>query len=125
MKKTSENSVFRKNEFQLRYFTLSISDGVLRYGKDQQELAKNKNAGRHFSYFDMVDIQEDFSNNGRDVDFSGDKTYPFPFRLLLSTRPLVLASKTRQDREMWTRAFKLILDAERARIIDAKGIAHE
>ena len=118
MKRTSQNSVFRKNEFQLRYFSLSVSDGVLRYGKDQAELAKNPNSGTSFTIEDMKDLQEDFSNNGRDVDFSGEKNYPFPFKIQMFFRPLILASKSRQDREMWVRGIKVILESKVAPIYD-------
>ena len=87
---------------------------------------RNKSAGTQFSYHDMIDIQEDFSNNGRDVDFSGDKNYPFPFRLQLISRPLVLASKTRQDREMWVRGFKVLIESKKALILDASlGRVHQ
>jgi hypothetical protein len=58
-----------------------VSDGLLRYGKDKAELAKNPDSGRSFSIDEIMDIKEDFSNNGRDVDFSGEKNYPFPFKI--------------------------------------------
>jgi len=87
--------VFRKNEFQLRFLILSISDGIFKYGNDQFALSKDSSAGTQFTYQDIINVQPDFSNNGRNLDFSGEKNYPFPFKILLGNRPLVLASKTR------------------------------
>ena len=66
----------------------------------------------------MIEILEDFSNNGRDVDFSGDKNYPYPFKIEMLNRPLILASKTRQDREMWVRGIKVIIESKRGPVID-------
>ncbi len=72
-----------------------MSDGIFKYGNDQFALTKDSTAGTQFSYQDILDVQPDFSNNGRNVDFSGEKNYPYPFKITLMNRPLVLASKTR------------------------------
>jgi hypothetical protein len=87
---------------------------VLRYGRDQNEMIKGLDAGTSFSIHDMIEIWENYSNNGRDVDFSGDKNYPYPFKIEMLNRPLILASKTRQDREMWVRGLKVIIESKRA-----------
>ena len=84
MKKSSTFSVFRKNEFQLRYFILSVSEGTFRYASDEQDAKKNMKAGVNFKYSDIFSIKPDLSNGGKTIDFSGEKAYPFPFSLMLS-----------------------------------------
>ena len=54
----------------------------------------------------------DQGNGGKSIDFSGEKAYPFPFTLMLSQRQMTLASKTREDREMWVRAFQVLLESK-------------
>lgn len=83
MKKSSSFSIFRKNEYQLRYFVLSVSEGRFRYTTDEGEAKENQFAGVHFSYADMFKVIPDFSENGKAIDFSGEKSYPFPFTLNL------------------------------------------
>ena len=112
MKKSSSFSVFRKNEYQLRYFVLSVSDGTFRYASDEQECKKNIKAGVSFKHTDLFTVTPDLSNGGKLIDFSGEKSYPFPFSLMLSQREMILASKSRDDRDMWVRAFQVLLDGK-------------
>lgn len=110
MKKSSSFSLFRHNEYQLRYFVLSVSDGSFRYAQDETECKKNNKSNVQFKFTDVFQVIPDESNGGRSIDFSGEKAYPFPFTLMLSQRQMTLASKTREDREMWVRAFQVLLE---------------
>lgn len=84
MKKSSTFSVFKKNEYQLRYFILSLMEGTFRYAEDETQAKKNTKSHVTFKYTDVFSIVPDHSNGGRDIDFSGEKAYPFPFTLMLS-----------------------------------------
>ena len=53
MKKSSSFSLFRKNEFQLRYFVLSVSDGSFRYAQDESECKKNNKSNVQFKFTDV------------------------------------------------------------------------
>ena len=66
-----------------------------------------KETKKQFCFTDILAVADDFSQNGRRVDFSGDRTYPFPFGVRLRQRTLTLAAKTREDRQIWLNAFKL------------------
>ena len=112
MKKSSSFSVFRKNEFQLRYFVLSVSEGTFRYGSDEQDCKKNTKTAVTFKFTDIFTVKPDLSNGGKTIDFSGEKAYPFPFSLMLSQREMTLASKNREDRDMWVRGFQVLLEAK-------------
>ena len=105
MKKSSTFSVFRKNEYQLRYFVVNLSDGTFKYTNDEFESKKNPKSGVLFRFTDLFSVQADHGNGGKTIDFSGEKAYPFPFTLSLSQREMTLASRTREDREIWVRAF--------------------
>jgi hypothetical protein len=66
----------------------------------------------NFKYTDVFSVLADHANGGKTIDFSGEKAYPFPFTLMLSQREMTLASKTREDRDMWVRAFQVLLEAK-------------
>ena len=79
LKRNSKNSMFRPNEYVKKYFILSINEGTIRYANSEEELKKNPNAGTSYSYVEIEKIQTDYSDNGKTIDFSGDRNYPFPF----------------------------------------------
>jgi hypothetical protein len=105
MKKSSTFSVFRKNEYKLRFFVLSLTEGTFKYAADEAEAKKSSKSGVTFTYKDLFSVIGDHSNGGKTVDFSGEKSFPFPFTLMLSKRELTLATITREVRDMWVRAF--------------------
>ena len=113
MKKASTGSFFRRGEFQLRYFVLSIPEGTFRYTETDAE-ARKKDAGKLYTHKDLFKVLGDHSEGGRQIDFSGERAYPFPFTLFLQKRELVLASRSRDDREMWVNAFKLLVESKKA-----------
>jgi hypothetical protein len=49
MKKSSTFSVFRKNEYQLRYFIVNLSNGTFKYTNDEFESKKNNKAVSFFA----------------------------------------------------------------------------
>ena len=63
-----------------------------------------------------MEIIEDFSGGGKYLDFSGNKEYPFPFKIKFYSRELVLASKTNDERRAWVEGFKLLLEVKRKKI---------
>ncbi len=89
---------------------LSISEGRFRYTTDETEAKEKPFAGVNFSFSDIFKITPDHANGGKTIDFSGEKAYPFPFTLMLQQRELTLASKSREDREMWVRGFQVLLE---------------
>lgn len=84
---------------------MSVSEGSFRYAQDESECKKNNKSNVQFKFTDVFQVIPDLSNGGKTIDFSGERAYPFPFTLMLSQRQMTLASKTREDREMWVHAF--------------------
>lgn len=112
MKRAGAASIFNADEFQKRFFVLSVTEGTIRFVKDEQTAQKNLKAGKLFSFTDINSIQGDYSNGGKTVDFSGERNYPFPFKIELNQRMLVLASKTREERILWVNGFMVLYEAK-------------
>lgn len=97
--------MFSSYEYQKRYFYLSVNEGCFRFTQSKEDCMKETK--KQFGFADVLAVIDDFSQNGRKIDFSGERQYPFPFGVRLRQRTLTLAAKTREDRQMWLNAFKL------------------
>lgn len=103
--------MFSANEFQKRYFILSVSEGTFRFTMDY-DAAMNPKAGKLFMFSDINEIKADYADGGKAIDFSGDKNYPFPFCVKMHQRELILAAKTKEDRILWVNAFMVLYEAK-------------
>ena len=101
MKQAKDSSWLASKEFQLRYFFLDLSQGVLKYAKQPNQPMTILN----FREINSMEV-DPLVKSGSTMD----RNYPFCFKLNMVKRELVLAAKTLSDRQTWINGINVLFE---------------
>ena len=101
MKQAKDSSWLASKEFQLRYFFLDLSQGVLKYAKQPNQPMTIMN------FRDINSMEVDPPVKSGSVV---NRNYPFCFKLNMAKRELMLAAKTLSDRQSWINGFNVLFE---------------